>query len=160
MGKKEVIELLVEGGNAKPGPTIAPKLSQLKLNVGEVIKEINEKTKQFAGIQVPVKIIVDVETKQYEIEIGLPPVTSLVKRELKIETAAHNPGKEVVGDISLEKVVEIAKMKMKDTNTSNLKSAVKMVLGTLVSMGVTVNGRNPKDIIKEIDEGKYNDLLK
>jgi len=160
MGKKEVIELLVEGGNAKPGPTIAPKLSQLKLNVGEVIKQINEKTKQFTGIQVPVKIIVDVETKQYEIEVGLPPVSALVKRELKIETAAHNPGKEVVGDISLEKVIEIAKMKMKDMNTSSLKSAVKMVLGTLVSMGVTVNGKHPKEVIKEINEGKYDNLLR
>ncbi|MEM0379519.1 MAG: 50S ribosomal protein L11 [Nanopusillaceae archaeon] len=160
MGKKEIIELLVEGGNAKPGPTIAPKLSQLKLNVGEVIKAINEKTKIFEGMQVPVKIIVDVETKKFEIEVGLPPVSALIKKELKIETAAHNPGKEVVGDIKLEKVIEIAKLKMQDMNTNNLKSAVKMVLGSLVSMGVTVNGKNPKEIIEEINKGKYDDIIK
>ncbi|RDD52712.1 50S ribosomal protein L11 [Nanoarchaeota archaeon NZ13-N] len=160
MGKKETIELLVEGGNAKPGPTIAPKLSQLKLNVGEVIKEINEKTKQFSGMQVPVKLIVDLETKEYEIEIGLPPVTSLVKKELNIETAAHNPGKETVGDLPIEKVIEIARLKMKDMNTKDLKSSVKMVLGTLVSMGVTVNGKNPKEVIKEVNEGKYDELIK
>lgn len=160
MGKTEVIELLVEGGNAKPGPTIAPKLSQLKLNVGEVIAKINEATKDFKGLQVPVKLIIDVETKKYTIEVGLPPVSALVKKELGIETAAHNPGKEVVGDISIESVIKIAKMKMKDMNTNNLKSAVKMVLGTLVSMGVTVNGKNPKEVIKEINEGKYDHLLK
>ncbi len=156
----EVIELLVEGGNAKAGPTIAPRLSQLKLNVGEVINKINEATKDFKGMQVPVKIIIDTDTKKYTIEVGLPPTSSLLKKEAGIETAAHSAGKEVVGNVSLQQVIKIAKMKIKDTNTSNLKNAVKMVLGTALSMGITVDNRNPKEIIKEIDEGKYDRLLK
>jgi len=157
---KEVIELLVEGGNAKPGPNIGPKLSQLKLNVGEVISKINEATKEFKGLQVPVKIIVDTETKKYEIEVGLPPTSSLLKKEANIEIARRTKPGEIVGNVTMEQIIKIAKMKMKDLNTNNLKSAVKMVLGTALSLGLTVNNRNPKELIKEVDQGLYDDLLK
>jgi large subunit ribosomal protein L11 len=157
---KEVIELLVEGGNAKPGPNIGPKLSQLKLNVGEVISKINEATKEFKGLQVPVKIIVDTETRKYEIEIGLPPTSSLLKREANIEVAKRTKPDEIVGNVKMEQIIKVAKMKMKDLNTNNLKSAVKMVLGTALSLGLTVDNRNPKELIKEVDQGLYDNLLK
>jgi large subunit ribosomal protein L11 len=157
---KEVIELLVEGGNAKPGPNIGPKLSQLKLNVGEVISKINEATKEFKGLQVPVKIIVDTETKKYEIEVGLPPTSSLLKKEANIEIAKRTKPSEIVGNITMEQIIKVAKMKMKDLNTNDLKSAVKMVLGTALSLGLTVNNRNPKELIKEVDQGLYDNLLK
>ena len=157
---KEVIELLVEGGNAKPGPNIGPKLSQLKLNIGEVISKINEVTKEFKGLQVPVKIIVDTETRKYEIEVGLPPTSSLLKKEANIEIAKRTKPDEIVGNITMEQVIKVAKMKMKDLNTNNLKSAVKMVLGTALSLGLTVDNRNPKELIKEVDQGLYDDLLK
>ncbi|MFZ8800919.1 MAG: 50S ribosomal protein L11 [Candidatus Nanopusillus sp.] len=157
---KEVIELLVEGGNAKPGPNIGPKLSQLKLNVGEVISKINEATKEFKGLQVPVKIIVDTETKKYEIEVGLPPTSSLLKKEANIEIAKRTKPGEIVGNVTIEQIVKVAKMKMKDLNTHDLKSAVKMVLGTALSLGLTVNNRNPKELIKEVDQGLYDNLLK
>jgi large subunit ribosomal protein L11 len=157
---KEVIELLVEGGNAKPGPNIGPKLSQLKLNIGEVISKINEATKEFKGLQVPVKIIVDTETRKYEIEVGLPPTSSLLKREANIEIAKRTKPDEVVGNVTMEQIIKVAKMKMKDLNTNNLKSAVKMVLGTALSLGLTVDNRNPKELIKEVDRGLYDNLLK
>ncbi|MFP3283835.1 MAG: 50S ribosomal protein L11 [Candidatus Nanopusillus acidilobi] len=157
---KEVIELLVEGGNAKPGPNIGPKLSQLKLNIGEVINKINEATKEFKGLQVPVKIIVDTETRKYEIEVGLPPTSSLLKKEANIEIAKRTKPDEAVGNITMEQVIKVAKMKMKDLNTNDLKSAVKMVLGTALSLGLTVNNRNPKELIKEVDQGLYDNLLK
>ena len=157
---KEVIELLVEGGNAKPGPNIGPKLSQLKLNVGEVISKINEATKEFKGLQVPVKIIVDTETRKYEIEVGLPPTSSLLKREANIEIAKRTKPDEVIGNVTMEQIIKVAKMKMKDLNTNNLKSAVKMVLGTALSLGLTVDNRNPKELIKEVDQGLYDNLLK
>jgi len=157
---KEVIELLVEGGNAKPGPNIGPKLSQLKLNIGEVINKINEATKEFKGLQVPVKIIVDTETRKYEIEVGLPPTSSLLKKEANIEIAKRTKPDEAVGNITMEQVIKVAKIKMKDLNTNDLKSAVKMVLGTALSLGLTVNNRNPKELIKEVDQGLYDNLLK
>ena len=156
---KEVIELLVEGGNAKPGPNIGPKLSQLKLNIGEVISKINEATKEFKGLQVPVKIIIDTETRKYEIEVGLPPTSSLLKREANIEIAKRTKSDEVVGNVTMEQIIKVAKIKMKDLNTNNLKYAVKMVLGTALSLGLSVNNRNPKELEKEIDQGLYDNLL-
>ena len=160
MGKKQIIEALVEGGQAKPTPPLGPQLSQLKLPVGQVVQKINEATKDFKGMQVPVKIIVDIDTKEFEIEVGTPPVSALVEKEVGIETAAHSPGKEFVGDISMEAVVKIAKTKLNNMNTTILKSAVKTVIGTLVSMGITVDGKNPKEVTKEVDEGKYDDLIR
>ncbi|BBL45309.1 50S ribosomal protein L11 [Nanobdella aerobiophila] len=157
---KETIELLIEGGNAKPGPNIGPKLSQLKLNVGEIINKVNEATKEFKGLQVPVKIIVDTETRKYEIEVGLPPTSSLLKKEAKVEVAKRVTGTEITGNITLEQVINVAKLKMKDLNTIDLKSAAKLVLGTALSLGFTVDGKNPKEVIKEVNENKYDNLMK
>ncbi len=159
MGKKEVIEALVEGGNAKPTPPLGPQLSQYKLPVGKVVQDINKATQEFKGMQVPVKIIVDIETKEYEIKVGVPPATALIKKELGIKTGAHEPGKEVVGDLSMEQVVKIAKMKIEQMNTRNLKSAVKTILGVCLSMGVTVEGKDPREVQKEVDEGKWDSVI-
>lgn len=182
---KETLELLVEGGKAAPGPGSAPKLSMLKLNVGEIFKEINEKTSGYAGMQVPVKIEIDIETKQYKILIGTPPVSSLIKKELGIEKAGfakpeesaapaeageEKPAEEkpkpkeekiVLGDLKFEQVVKIAKLKMNDFLAKDLKAAVKQVVGTANSMtGILVEGKRPKEIIKEVEEGKWDDKLK
>jgi len=166
MGEKETLELLVEGGKASPGPTTAPKLSAYKLNVGEVFKKINEMTKDYEGMKVPVKIIIDKETKEYEIKIGTPPTSSLIKKELGIDVAKITEeekaaGKTSVGNLTFEQCVKIAKMKMNDLLAKDFKSAVKQVLGTANSMtGVLVEGKRPKEIIKEIDEGKWDHALK
>lgn len=181
---KETIELLVEGGKAAPGPGSAPKLSMLKLNVGEIFKEINEKTSEFKGMQVPVKIEVDTETKEYKILVGTPPVSSLIKKELGIEKATTAKPKEteasaeggeekpaekkskseektILGDLKFEQVVKIAKLKKDNLLAKDLKAAVKLVLGTANSMtGILVEGKRPKEIIKEVEEGKWDDKLK
>ena len=162
---KEEIKLLVEGGKASPGPSTAPKLSSLGLNIGEVFKKINEMTKGYEGMQVPVKIVVDKESKNYEIVIGTPPVSSLVKKELGIEIAKiteeeRASGKTSVGDLKMEQVIKIAKIKMNDLLSKNLKSAVKQVIGTCVSMPITIEGKSPKEILKEVDEGKWDEMIK
>ena len=162
---KEKIELLVEGGKAAPDASTGPKLSRLKLNVAQVFKEINEKTKEYAGIQVPVTIEVDPETKTYEIKVGIPPTSSLIKKELGIEKAKLTQedvekGKTSVGNLKFEQVVKIAKLKLPELQTSDLKKAVKQVLGTCVSMqGILVEGKHPKEILKEVDEGKWDEKI-
>jgi len=83
MEEKEKIELLIEGGKASPGPSSTVKLAAHKLNIGNVFKDINEKTKEYADMKVPVKILIDKKTKEYEIVVGTPPVSSLIKKELK-----------------------------------------------------------------------------
>ena len=158
---KDVIELLVEGGKAGPDPTSAQRLSAYKLNIGEVFKKVNEKTAEYKGMQVPVKIIIDKDTKDVEIEVGIPPVTSMIKKELGIEKAKFTEedvaaGKTVLGSITMEQCVKIAKLKMSQMLVKDLKAAVKQVVSTAGSMtGIQVEGKNYKEVLKEIDEGKW-----
>lgn len=166
MTEKEIIDLLIEGGKATPGATTAPKLSAYKLNIGEIFKQINEKTKEYVGMKVPVKIIVDKKTHEYEIKVGTPPVSSLIKKELGIQFAKiteeeKTAGKTSTGNLTIDQCVKIAKMKMENLLAKDLKSAVKQVVGAANSLtGVLVEGKRPKEVIKEIDEGKYDQLFK
>ena len=164
MGKKEIIDLLVEGGKATPSPTAASKLSKLKVNVDEVFKQVNEKTKDFAGVQVPVKVKIDVETQQVEIEVGTPPVSSMIRKELgvevlKISEEEKAKGKSAVGDLTIQQIIRIAKVKMSDLLAKDLKTATKIIVGTCASMPVTIEGKKPKEIIQEINAGKYDHIL-
>jgi len=147
------VKVLVPGGKASPGPPLGPAIGPLGLNVKQVVDKINEATKDFDGLPVPVRIIVH-EDKSFDIEVGVPPVTALIKKELGIEKGSSSTGKEVVGDLKLDQVIKIANIKRKQMLSYSLRSAVKEVLGTAVSMGVTVEGKNPKEVQKEIDEGK------
>ncbi|MEM0476092.1 MAG: 50S ribosomal protein L11 [Candidatus Aenigmatarchaeota archaeon] len=161
---KEIIEFLVEGGKASPGPTTAPKLSAHKLNVGEIFSKINQLTKDFAGMEVPVKIIIDKKTKKYEIEIGLPPTASLLKKEAGIEIAKitkeeAEKGKKYVGNISFEKVLKVTKIKENELEGNSIKSKIKQVIGTCKSLHLTIDGKDPKEVIKELDEGKYDEII-
>jgi len=161
----EIIELLVEGGKAAPGPSTAPKLSALKLNVGEIFAKINQLTKQFEGMDVPVKIIVDKQTRKYEIEVGLPPTSSLLKKEAGIDVAKitkedKEKGKKWVGNISFEKVLKVAKLKEKELEGKDFKAKVKQVLGTCLSLHLLVDNKDPRDVIKEIDKGIYDNYFK
>ncbi|MDD5417063.1 MAG: 50S ribosomal protein L11 [Candidatus Aenigmarchaeota archaeon] len=162
---KMTLKILVSGGKASAAPPLGPALAPMKLNIGDVVAKINEKTKDFAGIDVPVEVIVDKDTKTFEVTVGTPPVSSLIKKELKVEKLARAPwgtyvpkeGEKVIefhGDIKFDQVVKIAKSKEVALMTHNFKNAVKEVVGTCISCGVTINGKNPKEILKEINEGK------
>lgn len=154
---KETVELLVEGGKATAAPPIGPALSPLKVNVVKVVEEINNKTRAFAGMQVPVKILVDTETKQFTIAVGTPPVSSMLKRELKkdkLATVNEDKTRKLAGDLPFDAIVKIAQGKDSITGKA-MKAKVKQVLGTCVSSGVTVDGKDPKIVIKEVEEGKY-----
>ncbi len=164
MSDVEIIEILVEGGKAAPGPTTAPRLSALKLNIGEIFSKINQLTKEFEGMEVPVKIIVDKATKKYEIEIGLPPTSSLLKKEANVQIAKitkeeAEKGKKYVADISFEKVLKVTKIKEKELDGKTFKSKLLQVLGTCKSLHFTVDGKDPKEVIKEVKEGKYDDII-
>lgn len=149
----QTIEVLVEGGKATPSPPLGPTLAQLKINVGDVVKEINEKTKQFTGMQVPVKISIN-EDKSFNIEVGVPPVTSLIKKELRLEKGSQHPGKEEIADIHIEQIIKIAKAKEQGMH-GDIKARVKQIVGTCLSMGILVEGKHPKDVLKDIENGIY-----
>jgi len=149
------IEILIEGGKATPAPPIGPTLAPMGVNVGGVVDEINKKTKNFSGMKVPVKITVQ-DDKSFEIEVGTPPVSALIKKELELEKGSQKPGEEFVADMKIEQIIKIAKMKQDSMLAKDLKAAVKQVIGSCASVGVMVEGKPAKEAIKDVDQGKYN----
>jgi len=151
----EKIEALVEGGKASAGPPLGPALGPLGVNIMEIINTINEKTKQFDGMKVPVKVLIDPKTKKFEIEIGTPPATSLILKELGLEKGSGSAKTHKVGDIKMDQIIKIAKMKHDSLLGKDLKHKAKEIIGTCVSIGVTVEGKKPAEIQKMIDEGEF-----
>lgn len=154
---KETVEILIEGGKATPGPPLGPAIGPLGINMMQVVEQINSKTSDFAGIKVPVKIIVDVGTKEFEVKVGTPPTTALILDELNIEKGSQDPGMDKVADLSIEQALKIARMKYDSLLSNDYKMATKEVIGTCVSMGLTVDGKDPKIAQKDIDEGVYDE---
>jgi large subunit ribosomal protein L11 len=126
--------------------------------VKAVVDEINKRTANFNGMQVPVRIDVD-EKKDFTITVGIPPTTALIKKEVNIEKGSPEPNVKIVGDLPMEAAVRIARMKGNDMLAYDLKHAVKEVVGTCVSLGVNVDGRRPKEILAAIDAGTYDAVL-
>jgi len=154
----KTIETIVEGGKATPGPPLAPALAPMGVNIGQVVAKINEMTRDFSGMKVPVKVHVDPKTKAFTVEVGSPPTAEIIKKEAGIEKGAGNR-EAPAGNLTIEKAVSIAKSK-RNSLGKDLKETLKEVLGSCVSMGVNVNGKNAKEIIREVNEGKHDSLLK
>ena len=159
MGEKKIVEALVNGGQATAGPPLGPALGPLGVNVLAIVNKINEITQDYSGMKVPVKISVDTDNKEFEVTVGTPTTSALLVSELGVTKGSGTPNTEKIGDISLTAVVRIAKVKAEDVLGNDLKAAVKEVLGTGVSMGVTVDGKDPREVQQEIDEGKHDALL-
>jgi len=151
----EVIDVLVEGGKASAGPPIGPALGPHGVNVVEVVNEINAATKDFKGMKVPVKIIIDPTTKKYEIKVGTPPASALILQKAGVEKGSSDSRETAVGNITMQDVIEIAKMKKNDLLGKETKSRVREIIGTCISMGITIDGKNAREVQKEIEEGKY-----
>jgi large subunit ribosomal protein L11 len=155
----EKLQVLVDGGKATPGPPLGPALGPLGVNIVEILKAINEKTKSFEGMKVPVTLLVDPKTKGFSIEVGTPPTSALIVKELKVEKGSGDAGKTRVGNLSLNQAIKVANMKADAMLAKTLKARVLEVVGTCVSMGVTVDGKSAKDASKEIQAGKYDKQL-
>ncbi len=148
-----VVDGLVEGGKASGGPPLGPALGPLGVSTDAVVKEINEKTKDFAGIKLPVKIIVDTTTKKYRIEVGTPPTSALILKEAGVQKGAKAKG-EIVGNITLEQAKKIAESKAARIYGNSLNDRIKQVLGTCKSVGVTCDGQDPRQAIAKLDKGE------
>ena len=159
MGDKKQVESLLNGGEANAGPPLGPALGPLGVNVLQIVNRINELTKAYAGMKVPVRVIVDVETKEFEVEIGTPSTSALLVKELGIQKGSGNPKTEKVGNLTMDQVAKIAGMKMPSSYAKTTKSAAKEVIGTCVSLGITVDGRDPRELQKEIDKGKWDQVF-
>jgi len=159
MGDKTTINTLVEGGSASAGPPLGPELGPLPVDVGAVVGKINEKTKDFEGMEVPVDVIVDEETGDFEVEVGKPPTAGLIRDELGIEKGSGEPNKNKVADMSFEKACKVARMKDTDLLGMDLRGAVKEVIGTAQSMGITIDGEDAYEVQQKIGKGEYDEQL-
>jgi large subunit ribosomal protein L11 len=110
-------------------------------------------------MQVPVRVEVDAK-KNFTISVGIPPTTALIMKEAGVDKGSSEPNTIIVGDIPLETAVTIANMKFESMLSYDLKNAVKEVVGTCVSLGITVSGKKPRDLIAEINAGAHDAVLK
>lgn len=154
------VKLIVDGGDMKPGPAVAQQIGPLGINLGKVISDVNAATGSFKGTKVPVEIDVDGKTKTYVIKVFSPSVAELIKKELGLEKGSGEPLKYKAGNIAFERIVSIAKTKMPDLLSKDLKSSIKLIVGSCVSLGILIDSKEAKDIEKEIDEGKYDKEIK
>ena len=158
---KITIPAIVEGGKANAGPPLGPALGPLGVNIGGIIDEINKQTSAFAGLKVPVKVVVDRATKKFEIEVGSPSTGELLKKELGVEKGRKGGAEDpkVIGDLKFEQVVKVAKMKSGGSLVRNLKNGANEVLGTCVSLGITVEGKDARKVIGEVKKGEHDSQL-
>jgi large subunit ribosomal protein L11 len=153
------IKVLVEGGKASAGAPLGPALGPLGVDIGQVVSQINEKTKGFSGMKVPVTVSVDAGTKTFEIQVGSPPTSALIKKEIGLDKGSGNPKTEFKADISIGQVKKLAEMKLENMASYTLKSAAREIIGVCNSMGVTVGGKPAKEAQKDVAEGKYDGQL-
>jgi large subunit ribosomal protein L11 len=159
LGEKKQVEALLNGGEATAGPPLGPALGPLGVNVLQIVNRINELTKAYAGMKVPVRVVVDVETKEFEVNIGTPTTSALIVKELGIAKGSGNPKAEKVGNLTMEQVAKIAAMKMPSSYAKFTKTAAKEIMGTCVSLGITIEGRDPRELQKELDQGKWDQIF-
>ncbi|PSQ07731.1 50S ribosomal protein L11 [Halobacteriales archaeon QS_5_68_33] len=138
------IEVLVPGGEATPGPPLGPELGPTPVDVQAVVQEINDRTAAFDGTEVPVTVEYD-DDGSFETEVGVPPTAELVKDEAGFETGSGEPQETFVADLSVEQVKQIAEQKHPDLLSYDLENAAKEVVGTCTSLGVTIEGNDPRD---------------
>ena len=134
----EFIKLQIPAGGANPAPPVGPALGQRGLNIGEFVKQFNERTKDLEkGAPIPV-LITAYRDKTFKFVTKLPPVSHYLKKAAKIDKGSSTPGRELVGKVTMKDVEKIANEKMEDLNAINLEGAVNMVKGSAVSMGMEV----------------------
>lgn len=160
MADLQTVSTLVTGGQASAGPPLGPALGPMGVNVMQVISAINEKTKDFEGMRVPVTVSIDPSTKKWEIEVGIPSSAALLLKEAGIQKGSGTSGSNWVADVKFDTIVKVAKTKIDASYATSLKSVAKEIIGTCVSLGVKIEGKTPKEITAEINAGKWDEKFR
>jgi large subunit ribosomal protein L11 len=134
---KAFVRLALPAGKATPAPPVGPALGQHGVNIAAFCKDYNAKTADKIGSIIPVKIIV-YEDKSFLFVLKSPPTSFLLAKYANIKKGAAQPNREVLGKLSLDQIKEIATLKLKDLNTTNLEKAISIVKGTAKSMGIQI----------------------
>jgi large subunit ribosomal protein L11 len=136
---KAVIKLLVTGGQANPAPPVGPALGQHGVNIGEFVKQFNERTKKMMGVPLPVVITVFTD-RSFTFITKQPPASVLIRQAAGLAKGSAAPNKEKVGKITAEQLRSIAQQKMVDLNAASVEAAMRIIAGTARSMGVEISG--------------------
>jgi large subunit ribosomal protein L11 len=136
---KVKVKLQCPGGQATPAPPVGPALGAHGVNIGDFVRQFNDRTKTAGGITIPVEISIFTD-RSFTFITKSPPASVLLKKAAGLALAAHNPGKEVAGKVSKAQVREIAQQKMADLNAGSVEAAMRMVEGTARSCGIQVEG--------------------
>ena len=136
---KAVVKVQINAGKATAAPPVGTALGPHGINMGQFIKEYNERTASLTGTIVPAVVTV-FEDRTYTFVTKSPPAADLIRKEAGIEKGSGNPNKNKVGKISRAKVRSIAEIKMNDLNANTVESAMRMVEGTARSIGVEISG--------------------
>ncbi|MBI4320730.1 MAG: 50S ribosomal protein L11 [Chloroflexi bacterium] len=134
---KAIVKLQIPAGKATPAPPVGPALGQHGLNIMAFCKEYNEKTASQAGMVIPVEVTV-FEDRSFNFVLKTPPAADLLKKAAGVEKGGATAGRTHTGTVSRQKVREIAELKMKDLNASDVEAAMRMIEGTARSMGIGV----------------------
>jgi len=156
----DTISVLIEGGKASAGPPLGPELGPTPVNVQDVVNKINEQTKNYEGIEVPVDVKIDKDSGEFEIEVGSPPVSALIKKELNIDKLSGEPDKYKVGDLKIDQIIKIARSTKENSLAKTDKNLVKEIIGASQSMGILIDGKEPQQVLEEVEQGEHNAKIK
>ncbi|MFH0851023.1 MAG: 50S ribosomal protein L11, partial [Candidatus Bathyarchaeota archaeon] len=144
---------IVNGGKATGGPPIGPALGPMGVNIMAIVNDINAQTKEYDGLPVPVDVVIDTDTKKFTVKVGMLTTFALISQAAGLEKGSGTPNTAYVADITMDQLISIAKKKRAGIYAASLKSAVREVLGTCQSAGVTVEGRPAKEVQMAIKAG-------
>jgi large subunit ribosomal protein L11 len=132
------IKLQAPGGQATPAPPIGPALGQHNVNIGQFVSQFNERTRDLAGMPVPVVITVFAD-RTFTFDVKSPPAAALLKEAAQIAKGSGTPNTEKVGQVTPEQIRQIAERKFQDLNARDMDNACRIVEGTARSMGIEVS---------------------
>ena len=160
MADMQIVSALVTGGQATAGPPLGPSLGPLGVNILQIVTAINDKTKDFEGMKIPVTVSVDKGTKQWTVEVGIPSAAALILKEAGLQKGSGTSGATWVGTINMDSIVKVAKLKIDSSYAQDIKSSAKEIVGTCLPLGIKIDGKNPKEVTAEINAGKWDDKFK
>jgi large subunit ribosomal protein L11 len=128
--------------------------------VVEVVNAINNATKDYEGLPIPVEVTIDTDNRKFEVKVGIPTTTALLMKFAGAKEPTGDPAHKKIGDVKFEDIIKIAILKKEQLSAKTLKSAVKTILGTARAVGVTIEGKDPREVVRLIDQGFYDELIK
>jgi large subunit ribosomal protein L11 len=156
---EKTFNFIVNGGEATGGPPIGPALGPLGVNIMAIVAKINEETAEYKGVPIPVDVTIDTDTRAFTVKVGMLSTFALITQALGIQKGSQTPNTDFVGDLTFDQLLNIAQRKSDGILAATLKSAVREIVGSCQSMGVTIDGKPAGNIQAMIGAGDYDSRL-